>query len=634
MRSGDDRLGEGMVKGGKEITTIPPGQTKGLKCSVRVGPLPEQQDVLFEPRSHPQLPEGLHIEESVVRLQRGTWSRFTIPVKNNTAHDIYLPPRTILGQTLVVKSIYPAPAEPVGKNEIRTVNQKPQEKQEMETKETVQGDMTVNGDKNSWDPPVPLSHLSLAQQQQVKQVLREECGAFSRDENDVGTIPSLQLKIRLSDPTPVKKTYVSIPKPLHKEVKEYLEDLLNRGWIKKSKSSYSSPIVCVRKRDGSLRLCCDYRELNRKSIPDRHPIPRIQDLLNSLKGSSWFSVLDQGKAYHQGFLEESSRPLTAFITPWGLYEWVRIPFGFSSAPAEFQRSMEECLGGLRDEICLPYLDDNLVHSKTFDDHLSDLRSVLHSYKNHGVKLTPKKCEIFKNQPPVLGYPDFEQPFTLHCDASQEGLEAVLYQKQQGKLAVVAYGSRTLTAPEKNYHLHSGKLEFLALKWAICERFRDYLYYAPAFTVYTDNNPLTYVLTTAKLNVTTYRWVAELADFQFSIKYRPGRANNDADGLSRMPFDMEQYMETCTQVIMPEVMNSVTQAVPVQCQTTEPWLCPAIISTVVTENNDMTTSVAEIPKITLREAQREDPVIGEVLKYVLSEQWPKSRKQLHNNKKIV
>ncbi|KAK2921523.1 hypothetical protein Q8A73_001008 [Channa argus] len=110
--------------------------------------------------------------------------------------------------------------------------------------------------------------------------------------------------------------------------------------------------------------------------------------------------------------------------------------------------------------------------------------------------------------------------------------------------------------EKNYHLHSGKLEFLALKWAICERFRDYLYYAPAFTVYTDNNPLTYVLTTAKLNATTYRWVAELADFQFSIKYRPGRANNDADGLSRMPFDMEQYMETCTQVIMPEVMNSV------------------------------------------------------------------------------
>lgn len=181
---------------------------------------------------------------------------------------------------------------------------------------------------------------------------------MSSPEKDVGTIPSLQLKIRLSDPTPVHQTYISVPKPLHKEVKEFLEDPLNRGWIMKSKSPYSSPIVWLRKKDGRLRLCCHYRQLNRKSIPDRHPIPRIQDMLNTLTGSSWFSVLDQGKAYHQGFLEESSHPFTAFITPWRLYEWVRIPFGLSSAPAEFQRSMEECLVGLRHE----------VHSKTFSDH--------------------------------------------------------------------------------------------------------------------------------------------------------------------------------------------------------------------------------------------------------------------------
>lgn len=107
-------------------------------------------------------------------------------------------------------------------------------------------------------------------------------------------------------------------------------------------------------------------------------------MLDALGGSSWFSVLDQDKAYHQSFLDEGSCPLAAFITPWGLYEWVRIPFGLSSAPAEFQRSMEHCLAGLRDTIFLPNLDDNLVHSSSFDDHLEHVHLVLQHYKQHGV----------------------------------------------------------------------------------------------------------------------------------------------------------------------------------------------------------------------------------------------------------
>lgn len=150
------------------------------------------------------------------------------------------------------------------------------------------------------------------------------------------------------------------------------------------------------------------------------------------------------------------------------------------------------------------------------------------------------------KPPILGYPDFTQPFVLHCDASQEGLHAVLYQRQNGKMVVIAYGSRTLSAPEKNYRMHAGKLEFLALKWAVCERFRHYLYHAPSFVIYTDNNPLTYVLTPAKLNATRHRWVAQLADFNFSIKYHPGKSNADVDGLSRMPLDIDRLMEECTE----------------------------------------------------------------------------------------
>ena len=124
----------------------------------------------------------------------------------------------------------------------------------------------------------------------------------------------LEMDIGLTSDQPVQKNYIPIPRPLYPEVKSYIEDLLNRGFIRKSKSPFSSSVVCVRKKDGAMRLCIDYRELN-KTVPDRHPTPRIQEALDSLGGKSWFSVLDQGKAYHQGFVGKKSQPLTAFVTP-------------------------------------------------------------------------------------------------------------------------------------------------------------------------------------------------------------------------------------------------------------------------------------------------------------------------------
>lgn len=129
----------------------------------------------------------------------------------------------------------------------------------------------------------------------------------------------------------------------------------------------------------------------------------------------------------------------------------------------------------------------------------------------------------------MGYPNFSLPFELHTDACGTGLGAVLYQKQQGYNRVLAYASRGLSKSEKNYPTH--KLEFLALKWAITEKFSDYDM-GQHFSVYTDNNPLTYILTSAKLDATGHRWVAALSAYQFSITYKPGKT--DADALSRLP----------------------------------------------------------------------------------------------------
>ena len=133
--------------------------------------------------------------------------------------------------------------------------------------------------------------------------------------------------------------------------------------------------------------------------------------------------------------------------------------------------------------------------------------------------------------PILAYPDYKLPFVLHTDSSSEGLGAVLYQKQDGKLRVIAYASRSVSKSESHYPAH--KLEFLALKWAVFEKFHEYLYGSNTFEVYTDNNPLTYVLTSAKLDTCGQRWVAKLANYNFTIKYKHGLSNVEADALSRI-----------------------------------------------------------------------------------------------------
>ena len=575
----------------------------------------------------------------------------------------------------------------------------------------------VDTEEANWDPEVDLSDapLSAEQKLQVQRLLREECSAFMRDDDDVGCVEELEMDIKLKDNTPVQRSYISIPPPMFAEVKAYLEDLRRRGWIRPSRSSYSSPMVCVRKKDGSLRLCIDYRQLNGKSMKDSHPIPRIQDSLNVLGGKTWFSTLDQGKAYHQGFIKEEARHLTAFVTPWGLWEWIRIPFGLTGAPSAYQRFMEETLREARDECCIPYMDDALVYSATFEQHLEHLRKVLQLLKMKGLKLKPSKCRLFRHEvkflghvvsadgygmdgsdreavealrkqrpktigevrrllgfvgyfrkyipdfsrrakilfrlletkgervhkkkngqaaprsqitwseehtkalndlidcltsDPVMAYPDFTKEFTVHVDASQEGLGAVLYQQQKnGQQAVIAYGSRSLTQAEKNYHIHSGKLEFLALKWAITERFRDYLYYAPHFTVFSDNNPLTYAFTTARLDAARHRWIAELADFNFDVRYKPGRLNGDADGLSRMPLE-----ETHTEKVDPTVLQAVASASRLQQEGEMPW-----INSLSCNADDLAvvecTSIPCIRRTELRAAQRQDHLIGPVVKAI-------------------
>ena len=169
-------------------------------------------------------------------------------------------------------------------------------------------------------------------------------------------------------------------------------------------------------------------------------------------------------------------------------------------------------------------------------------------KKFKVHWGPEQQEAFEalqrlcTDSPILAYADFKAPFILHTDASGDGLGAVLYQAQEGKQRVIAYASRSLSKSERNYPVH--KLEFLALKWAITDKFHEYLY-GSQFQVYTDNNPLTYVLTTAKLDATGHRWVAALSNYTFSIIYKPGKGHKDADALSCIKWPEAMELDTQT-----------------------------------------------------------------------------------------
>ncbi|KAL4007870.1 hypothetical protein ACER0C_001722 [Sarotherodon galilaeus] len=689
----EDRAGTVKVQGPRAVR-IPGGvmQLVATTCSQQLS----GQSVLFEPPES-RLPVGLLASPCLVQVDKGV---AYIPVTNVGTAEAVLHPRTHLGvisQATVVSL-------PAGVSE------------EHSFPITVSSHTTSSPAQDMVDA-IDLSALIESEQHEVRLLLQKYRSVFSTHEGDLGCTNLISHDIPLLDDVPVRQRYRRIPPSDYEAVRAHINQLLEAQVIRESSSPYTSPIVLVRKKDGSLHLCVDYRLLNSKTRKDAFPLPRIEESLDALAGARWFSTIDLASGYNQVPVSEQDKPKTAFCTPFGLFEWNRMPFGLCNAPGTFQRLMQRMFGDQQCQSLLLYLDDIIVFSSSVSQHLQRLEMVMKRLQQEGLKAKLEKCTFFQPKvnylghviscegvstdpakvdavakwqcprsvselrsflgfasyyrrfvegfatlaaplhqvvaklagtktkkgsgqslsaiwtpqceesfealkaklvsAPVLAYADFTRPFILEIDASHSGLGAVLSQEVEGVVRPVAYASRGLRPHERNMDNYSSmKLEFLALKWAMAEKFREYLL-GHKCVVYTDNNPLSY-LSSAKLGATEQRWASQLAAFDFEIKYRSGRSNRNADALSRQ----YETSSSLAEGVLPgtPIPTSLQQAP-----------CPAVLPAVTQ------SEIGAFPSHSpgdIRALQEADPLLKDFLVYWRRQSPPSSEERSQLPKPVM
>ncbi|CAK1599605.1 unnamed protein product [Parnassius mnemosyne] len=261
-------------------------------------------------------------------------------------------------------------------------------------------------------PPVTLIEISmlnidkdLGHSDKVKllNLLNEfrQCFAFAI--NEIGCVQGSEMNIKLNDNNPVVYRPYRLSQPERERVRAMVEELENCGIIRESTSEYASPIILIKKKTGDYRLCIDFRALNKKTVKEHYPLPRIDDQLDNLSGFKYYTSLDLASGYYQVPMSESSKHLTAFITPDGHYEFNRMPFGLANAPSIFQRTINKILGNARFKEAFAYMDDVIIPSKTIEEGFQKLRNTLILFKGVGLTLKVDKCQFFMQNVDYLGF---------------------------------------------------------------------------------------------------------------------------------------------------------------------------------------------------------------------------------------
>ncbi|KAI3756076.1 hypothetical protein L1987_55889 [Smallanthus sonchifolius] len=337
------------------------------------------------------------------------------------------------------------------------------------------------------------------------------------------------------------------------ELSTQLQELLDKGFIRPSSSPWGAPVLFVKKKDGTFRMCIDYRKLNKVTIKNRYPLPRIDDLFDQLQGSSFYSKIDLRSGYHQLRVRDEDTSKTAFRTRYGHYEFMVMPFRLTNAPAVFMDLMNRVCKPYLDQFVIVFIDDILIYSKNKEEHEEHLRLIMellkreqlyakfskcefwirevkflgHVVNEKGIHVNPSKIEAIKNWAApttptkvrqflglagyyrrfIEGFSKIAQPltaltqkalpegtddFVVYCDASIQGLGCVLMQREK----VIAYASRQLKIHEKNYTTHD--IELGAVVFAL-KIWRHYLY-GTKCTIYTDHKSLQHIFEQKELNI--------------------------------------------------------------------------------------------------------------------------------------
>ena len=465
---------------------------------------------------------------------------------------------------------------------------------------------------------VDLSHLDLSQQEEFKRLLWRHKEVF-KDKPGVCTVGAPHVINLEPGAKPKNKPMYRVPVKLQQEVDRQVEELLRDRLISPSSSPWSHPLVCVTKGDKTIRLCTNYIDVNSSTIPDRLPMPRIDDLINKISPAKFITTLDCTSGYWQIPVHPDSKDKTAFKTNKGLFQWNVLSFGLKNASATFQRTMNKILEP-HQAYAESYIDDSSIYSNSWQEHVDHVDKVLTAFEKAGMTLRLKKCSFAKpsvkfvghiigsgkktvdtekietimklpipdtkslwrsfngmasyyrayipnlaqliaplneltrkHQPnkiqptesivqsfeaikkalcgaEVLRPPDFTKEFIIQCDASNYAIGACLAQiNNEGEEHPIEFASSKLSATQQRWS--TIEKEAYAIIFAL--RKFDHFVYGQPITIYTDHNPLHFLVNSLPKSSKLTRWSLALQRYEITIKHRAGKMNSNCDALSRL-----------------------------------------------------------------------------------------------------